>query len=133
MIMQAKWPAKLSKFGAAGILGIGIAGLSFGPAFAQDRGERKELPKEERGNRDRGEKERGDRREGERREVPKENIEEARKLFDEARHDLQKAMERMRDAEAKLAKLEGRPPAGGFGGAGGGGGDARGGSGGPGV
>ena len=47
MIMQAKWPARLTRLGLAAVLGVGALGLAFGPALAQDRKEREEdRPKE---------------------------------------------------------------------------------------
>lgn len=45
MIMSAQWPAKLTRWGLAAVLGLGTVGLAFGPALAQPPAD-KERPKE---------------------------------------------------------------------------------------
>jgi bla regulator protein blaR1 len=160
MIMQATWPARLTRFGLATVLGVGVAGLSFGPALAQpperdrDRGrgeDRKDPPKDRErerpkdGDRDRPRDERprdGDRRPDAPREKASEaEIQRAREAAEKARKEAREAIQRMQEAEERLAKAEGRPARkfpdgmggfgqGGFGGPGGFGGFGPGGGGG---
>jgi beta-lactamase regulating signal transducer with metallopeptidase domain len=126
MIMRATWPARLTKFGLAIVLGVGGLALAFGPALAQpDRKERpvkdeeraKERPKErpdgpprEGERRKDGDRPKeGDRpREGERR-IDNKELQEAREFVERARKEAHEAMLRLQEAEARLAKLEGRP------------------------
>jgi bla regulator protein blaR1 len=153
MIMQATWPARLTRFGLATVLGVGVAGLSFGPALAQppererDRGRGEDRPgrpkdgeRPKDGDRDRPREERprdGDRRPDAPREKASEaEIQKAREAAEKARKEAREAIQRMQEAEERLAKAEGRParkfPEGGaFGGFGGPGFPGGGGFGGP--
>lgn len=116
MIMQATWPARLTRLGLATVLGIGSLGLAFGPAMAQPDRNEKDLPERRRVD-DKGRPPVKDRREdaqpkGDRekpREVGGKEVEEAREMLEKARGIAREAMTRVQEAEARLAKLEGRP------------------------
>lgn len=124
MIMQATWPARLTRLGLATVLGVGAAGLSFGPALAQppererpkDGDRKKDADPPRGGDRERpkdGDRERpkdGDRRPDAPREKGTEaEIQKAREAAEKARKDVREAMQRMQEAEERLAKAEGRP------------------------
>jgi beta-lactamase regulating signal transducer with metallopeptidase domain len=131
MIMKATWPARLTRFGLAAVLGVGGLGLAFGPALAQDRdrdNERRDPParEKERAERERAEREREraeqdrDRAEKERERARRDNergrdragnedVQRLREELDKARRVAQEAMERVRAAEERLARAEGRP------------------------
>lgn len=133
MIMRATWPARLTKFGLAMVLGVSGLALAFGPAMAQpdpkdrpardkerpdgppregdrprdgDRPKDGDRPRE--GNRPREGDPRDPRREGERR-ADNRDIQEAREFLERARKEAHEAMQRLQEAEVRLAKLEGRP------------------------
>jgi beta-lactamase regulating signal transducer with metallopeptidase domain len=116
MIMRATWPAGLTRFGLAAVLGIGSVGLAFGPALAQDRKDKSDPPVRDRDrdrdrdnqDRDRDRKDRADPR-------ANEEIERAREAVEKARKAAREAMERLQEAEEKLARAEGRPGPGRFG------------------
>jgi beta-lactamase regulating signal transducer with metallopeptidase domain len=112
MIMRTSRPAQLTRLGLATVLGIGGLGLAFGPALAQDR--KDQPPREERRG-DPGPKDRpdGPPRERDRERGGNKEIDEARAAVEKARQFAHEAMMRLQEAEARLAKLEGRslPPA----------------------
>jgi beta-lactamase regulating signal transducer with metallopeptidase domain len=121
MIMRATWPAGLTRFGLAAVLGLGGLGLAFGPAVAQDR-DRDEKRDTERKERDRVEPRKEppadelprervrDRDEGPPRDrADREAIEKAREAVERARRVAREAAEQLRTAEEALARAEGRP------------------------
>ena len=107
MIMRATWPARLTRFGLVTILGIGGLGLAFGPAMAQP--ERRDGPARDERPRDSQPKDRPNEKPRERGEDRGREIDQAKAELEKARQVARQAMERVRDAEARLARLQGRP------------------------
>jgi hypothetical protein len=122
MIMSGSRTGQLTRCGVLAMLGVAMAALAFGPAFAQDRPaptpERKDAPPAEDVERPRTERPRDDadrpaeptRRGREAAEAAdREEIEKLHQQLERARQEAERAMRRVRELEAAIERSARRP------------------------